>query len=245
LPNGWKGCGHDSERGGGLVTVIAIQSQGNSAAVFPLQACGIEVASIRGGVLDAELVRDPVMGDADLGFYVNEDNRALFGKALSRLRKSLLQTSLNWSISLGARPQRLKGWWPPPAGLGSRRCRDRRAFPGAAADIALAIEPRAAWMVATPRLASQPGDLFTARLAAALVEACRPRPPAAPFPVSMGFSKKQCGGGNTRWRWWLPRSARSPLRAIRYPATRGCSALAGSSRRIPMTSVAMLKRIPQ
>jgi pyridoxine kinase len=56
------------------MTVISIQSQvvhghvGNSAAVFPLQACGIEVAavpttllsnyphysSMRGGVLDAE-----------------------------------------------------------------------------------------------------------------------------------------------------------------------------------------------
>ena len=73
-------------------------------------------------------LRDPVMGDADLGFYVNEDIRALFCEGL--VRTSLLQPSLNWCISLGARPQRLKGWWPPPAGLGSRRCRDRRAFPG-------------------------------------------------------------------------------------------------------------------
>ena len=158
--------------------VIAIQSQvvhghvGNSAAVFPLQACGIEVAavpttllsnhphysSIRGGVLDAELVRDllmgveerglvdtckilisgflgsaaiaavvidfvrrakprnpkllylcdPVMGDADLAFTSTKTS-PYFPKALSRLRTSLLQTSLNWSISLGARPQRLKG----------------------------------------------------------------------------------------------------------------------------------------
>ena len=69
------------------MTVIAIQSQvvhghvGNSAAVFPLQACGIEVAavpttllsnhphysSIRGGVLDAELVRDLLMGVEERG----------------------------------------------------------------------------------------------------------------------------------------------------------------------------------
>jgi pyridoxine kinase len=37
----------------------------------------------------------------------------------------------------------------------------------------LAIEPRAAWMVATPRLSCRPsgtGDLFTALFAAALVE---------------------------------------------------------------------------
>ena len=129
------------------MTVIAIQSQvvhghvGNSAAVFPLQACGIEVAavptallsnhphysSLRGRALNAELVRDllvgveergrvdtckvlisgylgspaiaaavidfvrrakarnpdllylcdPVMGDADFGFYVDEDLRPI------------------------------------------------------------------------------------------------------------------------------------------------------------------------
>jgi Phosphomethylpyrimidine kinase len=134
------------------MTVISIQSQvvhghvGNSAAVFPLQVCGIEVAavptallsnhphysSMRGGVLDAKFVRDllvgveergrvdtckvlisgylgsptiaaavidfvrrakarnpnllylcdPVMGDADLGFYVDEDMRALFCEGL-------------------------------------------------------------------------------------------------------------------------------------------------------------------
>src|ERR1700730_17724799 len=64
------------------MTVISIQSQvvhghvGNNAAVFPLQACGIEVAavpttflsnhphysSLRGGVLDAEFVRDLLRG---------------------------------------------------------------------------------------------------------------------------------------------------------------------------------------
>src|ERR1700720_4013019 len=152
--NGWKGCGHDCEEGGGIMTVISIQSQvahghvGNSAAVFPLQACGIEVAavptallsnhphysSMRGGVLNVEFVCDllagleerglvdtckvlisgylgspaiaaavidfvrrakarnpnllylcdPVMGDADLGFYVDEDVRALFCEALSQ-----------------------------------------------------------------------------------------------------------------------------------------------------------------
>jgi len=64
------------------MTVISIQSQvvhghvGNSAAVFPLQAWGIEVAgvptallsnhprysSMRGGVLDAKFVRDLLVG---------------------------------------------------------------------------------------------------------------------------------------------------------------------------------------
>jgi pyridoxine kinase len=78
---------HDSEGGGGIMTVIAIQSQvvhghvGNSAAVFPLQACGIEVAavptallsnhpqysSMRGGVLDAKFVRDLLVGMEERG----------------------------------------------------------------------------------------------------------------------------------------------------------------------------------
>ncbi|HEY8031164.1 MAG TPA: pyridoxal kinase PdxY [Methylocella sp.] len=69
------------------MTVIAIQSQlvhghaGNSAAVFPLQACGIEVAavptallsnhprytSMRGGLLDAKLVRDLLVGVEERG----------------------------------------------------------------------------------------------------------------------------------------------------------------------------------
>ena len=69
------------------MTVISIQSQvvhghvGNNAAVFPLQACGIEVAavpttllsnhphypSMRGGVLDAEFVRGLLMGVEERG----------------------------------------------------------------------------------------------------------------------------------------------------------------------------------
>ncbi len=69
------------------MTVISIQSQvvhghvGNSAAVFPLQACGIEVAAVptallsnhplyptmRGHVLDAELVRDLLIGVEERG----------------------------------------------------------------------------------------------------------------------------------------------------------------------------------
>ena len=149
------------------MTVISIQSQvvhghvGNSAAVFPLQACGIEVAavptallsnhphysSMRGGVLDAKFVCDllvgveerglvdickvlisgylgspaiaaavidfvrrakarnpnllylcdPVMGDADLGFYVDTCAHC-FVKALSHWRILLRRTNLNWSI---------------------------------------------------------------------------------------------------------------------------------------------------
>jgi pyridoxine kinase len=62
------------------MTVIAIQSQvvhghvGNSAAVFPLHAFGIEVAavptvllSMRGGVLDAKLVSDLLAGVEERG----------------------------------------------------------------------------------------------------------------------------------------------------------------------------------
>src|ERR1700730_14412297 len=83
------GCGHERRRegGGGVMTVISIQSQvvhghvGNSAAVFPLQACGIEVAAVptallsnhphyssqRGGVLDAKFVRDVLVGVEERG----------------------------------------------------------------------------------------------------------------------------------------------------------------------------------
>ena len=69
------------------MTVISIQSQvvhghvGNSAAVFPLQACGIEVAavptallsnhphysSMRGEVLNVKLVRDLLRGVEERG----------------------------------------------------------------------------------------------------------------------------------------------------------------------------------
>ena len=180
---------------------------------------------------------DPVMGDADLGFYVNEDIRALFSEGLVPIADIITPNQFELEHLVGRTPAKVEGIVAAARGLGLSTVVVTGAhFQGLPADIVqtLAIEPRAAWMVATPRLASRPsgtGELFTALLAAALVEGL---PTAAA--LNRAFS-------SVYGRWWLPRNAcctpRSPLRAVR------CSALAGSSRRIPMTSVAMLKRIPQ
>ena len=228
------------------MTFIAIQSQvvhghvGNSAAIFPLQACGIEVAavptallsnhphysSIRGGVLNAEFVRDllagveerglvdsckvlisgylgspaiaavvidfvrrararnpkllylcdPVMGDADLGFYVDEELRALFCEGLVPLADIITPNHFELQHLAGRAPATVEGIVAAARGLGPSTV----AVTGVQLQDAssgtiqtLAIEPRAAWMVSTPRLSRRPsgtGDLFTALFAAALVQ---------------------------------------------------------------------------
>ncbi|MGH6836489.1 MAG: pyridoxal kinase PdxY [Methylocella sp.] len=228
------------------MTVISIQSQvvhghvGNSAAVFPLQACGIEVAavptallsnhphysSLRGGVLDAKLVRDllvgleerglvdsckvlisgylgsseiaaavidfvrqakarnpnllylcdPVMGDADLGFYVDEDMRALFCEGLVPLADIITPNQFEFEHLIGRATATVEGTVAAARGLGPATV----AVTGVQLKDAspqiiqtLAIEPRAAWMVSTPRLSCRPsgtGDLFTALFAAALAQ---------------------------------------------------------------------------
>jgi len=228
------------------MTFIAIQSQvvhghvGNSAAIFPLQACGIEVAavptallsnhphysSIRGGVLNAEFVRDllagveerglvdsckvlisgylgspaiaavvidfvrrararnpkllylcdPVMGDADLGFYVDEELRALFCEGLVPLADIITPNHFELQHLAGRAPATVEGIAAAARGLGPSTV----AVTGVQLQDAssgtiqtLAIEPRAAWMVSTPRLSRRPsgtGDLFTALFAAALVQ---------------------------------------------------------------------------
>jgi pyridoxine kinase len=228
------------------VTVISIQSQvvhghvGNSAAVFPLQACGIEVAavptallsnhpqypSMRGGVLDAELVRDlligveerglvgackvlisgylgsaeiaavvldfirrakarnpkllylcdPVMGDTGPGFYVNADLRALFCEGLVPLADIITPNQFELEHLAGQTPASVEGLVAAARGLGlSTVVVTGTHLSGLPADAVhtLAIEPRAAWTVATPRLSCRPsgtGDLFIALFAAALVE---------------------------------------------------------------------------
>ncbi|MGH6823122.1 MAG: pyridoxal kinase PdxY [Methylocella sp.] len=228
------------------MTVIAIQSQvvhghvGNSAAVFPLQAFGFEVAavptallsnhphysSMRGGVLDAKLVRDllvgveerglvdtcrvlisgylgspsiaaavidfvrrakernpnllylcdPVMGDADLGFYVDEDMRTLFCEDLVPLADIITPNQLELEHLVGRAPATVEGIVAAARGLGPATVavtgvRLQDASPRIVQT--LAIEPRAAWMVSTPRLSCRPsgtGDLFTALFAAALAD---------------------------------------------------------------------------
>jgi pyridoxine kinase len=228
------------------MTVISIQSQvvhghvGNSAAVFPLQACGIEVAavptallsnhphysSVRGGVLDAKFVRDllvgveergridtckvlisgylgspaiaaavidfvrrakarnpnllylcdPVMGDADLGFYADEDMRALFREGLVPLADIITPNRFELEHLVGRAPTTVegivaaaRGLWPSTVAVTGVQLPD----PSSGIVQTLAIEPRADWMVSTPRLSCRPsgtGDLFTALFAAALAQ---------------------------------------------------------------------------
>jgi pyridoxine kinase len=228
------------------MTVISIQSQvvhghvGNSAAVFPLQARGIEVAvvpttllsnhphypTMRGRVLDAELVRDlligveerglvstckvlitgylgsaeiaavvidfvrrakarnpkllylcdPVMGDAGPGFYVTEDLRALFCDALVPLADIITPNQFELEHLVGRVSATVDEMLAAARGLSlSTVVVTGVHFQNTPADCieTLAIEPRTAWMVSTPRLSCRPsgtGDLFTALFAAALVE---------------------------------------------------------------------------
>jgi pyridoxine kinase len=228
------------------MTVISIQSQvvhghvGNSAAVFPLQAFGIEVAavptallsnhphytSMRGGMLDAILVRDllvgveerglvdtckvlisgflgspeiaaavidfvrrakarnpnllylcdPVMGDAGPGVYVNEDLRALFCEGLVPLADILTPNQFELEQLAGRAAATLEGIAAAARGLGpSTVAVTGVQLQDASSGIVqtLAIEPRAAWIVSTPKLSCRPsgtGDLFTALFAAALVQ---------------------------------------------------------------------------
>ncbi|MGC2225024.1 MAG: pyridoxal kinase PdxY [Methylocella sp.] len=228
------------------MTVISIQSQvvhghvGNSAAVFPLQACGIEVAavptallsnhphysSMRGEVLNVKLVRDllagleerglvdickvlitgylgsaenavavigfvrrakarnpkllylcdPVMGDADAGFYVNEDMRALTCEGLVPLADIITPNQFELEHLVGRASATVDAVVAAARRLGPSTVAVTGAhFDGLPADLVqtLAIEPRAAWMVSTPRISCRPsgtGDLFTALFAAALVQ---------------------------------------------------------------------------
>jgi pyridoxine kinase len=228
------------------MTVIAIQSQvvhghvGNSAAVFPLQACGIEVAavptallsnhphysSVRGGVLDAKFVRDllvgveergridtckvlisgylgspaiaaavidfvrrakarnpnllylcdPVMGDADLGFYVDEDMRALYCEGLVPLADIITPNHFELEHLVRRAPATVEGIVAAARGLGPSTVAVtgvQLQDPSSGIVQTLAIEPRTGWMVSTPRLSCRPsgtGDLFTALFAAALVQ---------------------------------------------------------------------------
>jgi pyridoxine kinase len=228
------------------MTVISIQSQvvyghvGNSAAVFPLQACGIDVAavpaallsnhphypSVRGGVLDAKFVRDllagveerglvdsckvlisgylgspaiaaavidfvrrakarnpnllylcdPVMGDADPGFYVGDDLRALFCEGIIPLADIITPNQFELEHLAGRASATLEGLVAAARGLGPSTIvvTGVQLQDGSSGIVrTLAIEPRTAWMVSTPKLSCRPagtGDLFAALFAAALVQ---------------------------------------------------------------------------
>ncbi|MCI0735477.1 MAG: pyridoxal kinase PdxY [Beijerinckiaceae bacterium] len=228
------------------MTVISIQSQvvhghaGNSASVFPLQRMGIEVAavpavlfsnhphysSMRGRVLEAEFLRDlligveerglvdrckilisgylgspqnaaavidfvrrakaqnpkllylcdPVMGDADLGFYAGEELRALFAEGLVPMSDIVTPNQFELESLVGRKPATIKGIASAARGLGPSTVTVTGVCVGETPSglvQTLAIEPRAAWVVETPKLSCRPsgtGDLFTALFAAALLQ---------------------------------------------------------------------------
>lgn len=228
------------------MTVISIQSQvvhghvGNSAAVFPLQAQGIDVAavpttllsnhplypSMRGHVLSADLVRDllvgaeerglvdackvlisgylgseeigvvvmdfvrrakarnpgllylcdPVMGDADLGFFVDAGLRALFCEGLVPLADIITPNQFELAHLAGAALETREAIIVAARRLGpSTVVVTGVQGEGMAGGMVqtLAIEPRAAWVVSTPKLSCRPagtGDLFTALFAAGVVK---------------------------------------------------------------------------
>ena len=119
---------------------------------------------------------DPVMGDAGPGFYVNEDLRALFCEGLVPLADIITPNQFELEHLAQRAPATVEGLVAAARQLGLSTVVVTGAhLQGSPADFVrtLAIEPRAAWMVATPQLACRPsgtGDLFTALFAAALVE---------------------------------------------------------------------------
>ncbi|QBR70893.1 pyridoxal kinase [Beijerinckiaceae bacterium] len=228
------------------MTVISIQSQvvhghvGNSAAVFPLQAQGIEVAavpttllsnhplypSLRGQVLGADLVRDllvgaeerglvdsckilisgylgseeigvvvmdfvqraksrnpsllylcdPVMGDHDLGFFVDAGLRVLLCEGLIPWADIITPNHFELAHLAGAALDTREAVIAAARRLGPSTV-VVTGVQGEGVPVGLiqtlAVEPRTAWAVSTPKLACRPagtGDLFTALFAAGLVK---------------------------------------------------------------------------
>ena len=119
---------------------------------------------------------DPVMGDADLGFYVDEDMRALYCEGLVPLADIITPNQFELEHLVGRPPATVEGIVAAARGLGPSTVAGTGVqLKDAPSGIVqtLAIEPRAAWMVSTPRLSCRPsgtGDLFTALFAAALVQ---------------------------------------------------------------------------
>jgi pyridoxine kinase len=119
---------------------------------------------------------DPVMGDTSTGFYVCEELRAAIAEGLVPLADILtpnqfeLQTLADRDlISIEAICAAARGLGPATVAVTGVRL---EATP---ADMVqtLAVEPEAAWVIATPQLSCSPcgtGDLFAALFAAALVQ---------------------------------------------------------------------------
>lgn len=119
---------------------------------------------------------DPVMGDAGPGVYVEEDLRALFCEGLVPLADIITPNQFELEQLAGRAPATLEGIVAAARGIGpSTVAVTGVQLQDASPQIVqtLAIEPRAAWMVSTPRISCHPsgtGDLFTALFAAALVQ---------------------------------------------------------------------------
>ncbi len=119
---------------------------------------------------------DPVMGDAGPGVYVEEDLRALFCEGLVPLADIITPNQFELEQLAGRAPATLEGIVAAARGIGpSTVAVTGVQLQDASPQIVqtLAIEPRAAWIVSTPRISCHPsgtGDLFTALFAAALVQ---------------------------------------------------------------------------
>ena len=119
---------------------------------------------------------DPVMGDAGPGVYVEEDLRALFCEGLVPLADIVTPNQFELEQLAGRAPATLECIVAAARGIGpSAVAVTGVQLQDASPQIVqtLAIEPRAAWMVSTPRISCHPsgtGDLFTALFAAALVQ---------------------------------------------------------------------------
>ncbi|MCI0466932.1 MAG: pyridoxal kinase PdxY [Beijerinckiaceae bacterium] len=119
---------------------------------------------------------DPVMGDADLGFYVNEELRALFAEGLVPMADIITPNQFELEYLAGRKLGTVESIAAAARGLGPSTvvvtgvCGED-APPGMVQT--LAIEPRAGWMAETPKISCRPsgtGDLFTALFAAALLQ---------------------------------------------------------------------------
>jgi pyridoxine kinase len=200
------------------MTVISIQSQvawghvGNSAAVFPLQMHGIDVVAvpttllsnrpgyptIRGRVLDAQLVADlllgieergaidgcrmilsGLLGDRDRGLFVQAAIPPLVRDRLCPLADMLTPNHFEFEYLVGAKTttsgeliaqaQTLLARGPSTVVITSTELSDT---PDGEIET-LAVERSQGWRVRTPRLPISPsgtGDLFAALFAAARVQ---------------------------------------------------------------------------
>ncbi len=120
---------------------------------------------------------DPVMGDAGTGFYVGEELRTCFAKNLVPVADILTPNQFELESLVGRKPATLeeiasaaaRGFGPSTVAVTGVRVEETPP------DVVqtLAVEPAAAWAIATPKLACSPsgtGDLFAALFAAALVQ---------------------------------------------------------------------------